>query len=107
MPTRDEAKRDPSYEIIDGVRRVKAAEVAGRRSIAAQVYRDRSSIEVLEVSLSQLYSPTKLAIDVSSSPQAMARWKRVLDATLAGEILDPIIVRPGSRGPRILEVFFL
>lgn len=95
-----------TFEIVDGVRRSKAAELAGQSSIRAEVHAGGKVVETLEIPLSQLRSPNKAAIDVSSSQRAMDRWKSVMDATTAGKIKDPIIVQRGSRGPSIFEVLF-
>ncbi len=92
-----------SFEIVDGVRRAKAAEIAEQATIRAQI---GGVGEIIEVPLDSLHSPFKAAIDVTSSPAAMSRWESVLEATRAGEELPPIHIQPGSRGPLLSDIFF-
>jgi hypothetical protein len=95
-----------SFEIVDGVRRAKAAELAGHTSIPANVEVGGRVVETIDVPLSSLYSPFKSAIDITSSPSAMQRFQSVLNGTRSGDPLPPITVQPGSRGPSIFDVFF-
>jgi hypothetical protein len=95
-----------TFEILEGVRRSKAAELAGKTSITAEVQVGGRVTETLEVPLESLRSPFKSAIDVSSSPAQMQRFQSILDGTRAGDPLPPITVQPGGRGPSIFDVFF-
>jgi hypothetical protein len=95
-----------TFEILDGVRRAKAAELTGRQTIRAEVQVRGKVVETLEAPLSSLRSPFKDAIEISGSPRQLQRWQDVLDATKAGEALPPIAVQPGSQGPSIFDVFF-
>jgi hypothetical protein len=97
---------DQEFEIVDGVRRSKAAVIAGQSMISAQV-EDRSGTlgPVFQVSLDRLHSPHKDRIDVST-PGALQRWMTILKGVHGGSTFPPIIIRPGSRGPRIQDVNF-
>lgn len=95
-----------TFEVLDGVRRAKAAELAGRMTITAEVRVGGRIVETVEVPLSSLRSPFKSAIDVSSRPQQMQRFQDIVRGTTAGDPLPPITVQPGSRGPSISDIFF-
>ena len=95
-----------TFEIIDGVRRSKAAELAHRQTVRAEVVVGNRVVETLDIPLASLRSPSKSAIDVSSSRRQFERWQSVLDGTKRGDPLPPITVQPGSRGPSIFDVFF-
>ncbi len=86
------------YEIVEGVRRVKAAWLCGRETIEAQI----SGGPVFSVPIRSLRSPHKDEIDVSGL--GGMRWDRVLRGTRAGLPLPPIEVVLGSRGKTIEEV---
>jgi hypothetical protein len=104
----DDAARgaERTFEIVDGVRRAKAAELAGRTTISAEIRVGGKVVGTTEVPLSTLRSPFKDAIDVSSSPAQMQRFQSILKGTRAGDALPPITVQPGARGPSIFDVFF-
>jgi RHS repeat-associated protein len=91
---------DDAFEILDGVRRSKAAEIAGKGSIKAEV--SGTGGKVVEVPLGSLRSP-KSVIDVSS-PRDMTRWMKTLGQTLRGSEPPPILVRPGPNGTPIHQV---
>jgi len=95
-----------TFEILDGVRRAKAAELAGRTSITAEIRVGGRVVETAEVPLESLRSPFKSAIDVSSSPAQMQRFQSIMQGTRAGDPLPPITVQPGTRGPSIFDIFF-
>jgi RHS repeat-associated protein len=95
-----------TFEILDGVRRAKAAELAGRTTIRAEVEVAGKTVRSAEIPLEQLRSPFKSAIDVSSSPAQAQRFQQIMQGTQAGSKLPSIRVQPGSRGPSIVDVFF-
>jgi hypothetical protein len=95
-----------TFEIVDGVRRAKAAELAGQTSIRANVEVGGRVVETLDVPLSSLRSPFKSAIDITSNPGTMGRFQNILNGTRAGDPLPPITVQPGTRGPSIFDIFF-
>jgi hypothetical protein len=94
-----------SYEILDGVRRAKAATELGQETISAVVQVGGKTVATGEVPVSSLLSPTKSVIDVST-PSAMQRWLSVLKGTQAGDALPPIVIQPGARGVPIPGVGF-
>lgn len=89
-----------TYEIIDGVRRSKAANIAKQGSIEAEVL--GSGGKTVKVPLESLRSPHKTVIDTSGS--GLTRWLDTLKRTLLGEKPPPILVEPGSRGVPIEDV---
>ncbi len=94
-----------NYEIIDGVRRTKAASLIGKRFILAEILTDGKQIEIKEVPIDSLGSPFKQNIQYHTTEQ-VNRFHRILDATKANKKLPPIQVRLGHRGPKINEVSF-
>ncbi len=87
-----------AYEIVDGVRRSKAAEMLGRSVIDAV----DTTGKKITASIESLFSPSKDKIDVSSSGK-MDRFMRVLEG-VKSEKTPPILVTPGSRGTPIKDV---
>jgi hypothetical protein len=97
---------DQDFEIIDGVRRSKAALMAGQAMISARIENKSGTLgPIFQVNLDRLHSPHKDRIDVST-PRALQRWMNILKGVHGGSTFPPIIVRPGSRGPRIQDVDF-
>jgi hypothetical protein len=91
------------FEINDGVRRSKAAQLAGIQRIPANV---GSSSAVLQVSLDQVRSsPLKPVLDITA-PREEARWKGVLQGIVGGNRIRPIHVRKmvASRGLPMRDV---
>jgi RHS repeat-associated protein len=95
-----------TFEIVDGLRRAKAAELAGKTTVAAEVRVGGRVVGTMDIPLDSLRSPFKSAIDVSSHPSQMSRFKSILDATRAGDSLPPISVQPGGRGSSISDIVF-
>lgn len=89
-----------TYVINEGVRRAKAAQLAGRKTIWAHV---GTSTTEQKVPVRSLLSP-KREIDVRS-PRELARW-RSIKTGMAQEpdLFPPIHVLPGSGGTPIEEV---
>jgi hypothetical protein len=94
-----------SYEVLDGVRRAKAAAELGQETIAAEIQIGGKTVASGLVPVSSLLSPTKSAIDVSTST-GLQRWLSVLNGTRAGDALPSIIIQPGARGIPIPGVGF-
>jgi RHS repeat-associated protein len=88
---------EKTYEIIDGVRRAKAAAELGMKSISAEVQIAGKTVASGEVPISQLLSSTKSVIDVSN-PAQYGRWMSILNGLRNGEALPPIIIGPGANG---------
>jgi len=89
-----------TYEIIDGVRRAKAAQLAGQLTIWALI-NGRQPEEKIPVAA--LLSPKK-KIDISQ-PRELQRWLSVRDGMKSEpDLLPAIIVRDGARGILIDDV---
>jgi hypothetical protein len=87
------------FEILDGVRRAKAAELAGMTTIKAEVL--GMSGQTIDVPIEALLSP-KAAIDATGA--GLGRWLTTLQQTSAGSVPPPILVQPGARGTPIPDV---
>jgi hypothetical protein len=86
--------------INEGVRRSKAADLAGRRTIWAQI---GQSIQETKISVDSLLSPKKI-IDVRL-PRELARWQSIKRGMIEQpDLLPPIHVIPGSRGVPIRQI---
>jgi hypothetical protein len=90
-----------TYEIMDGVRRAKAAEIAGHEMIRAELYGPGGKI--IDVPIKSLLSP-KATIDTTLSPAELPRWLNTLRQTLSGSKPPPIQIQPGSVGTLIPKV---
>lgn len=96
-----------AFEIMDGVRRAKAASMAGHASIAAEIY-DASGGTLLgkqDILLESLLSPNKGIIDVSNLTD-IDRFASIHGATLKGTSLPPIKVTSGSGGVPVSKITF-
>ena len=92
-----------TYEINEGVRRAKAASLAGHTTIWAHV---GTSMTEQKVDLESLLSP-KVVIDVRT-PRELARWLSVKDGMAREpDLFPPIHVVPGSKGVPIRQVTVL
>lgn len=89
------------FEIADGVRRVKAAEMCGQSSVKAM----NNAGKVFEVPIKNLRSPFKSSIDVST-PMNQARFSRILNGIRNGDQLPPIYVNSGNRGISVFKITF-
>jgi hypothetical protein len=93
------------YEILDGVRRAKAAQTVGRTTIPARIDDGSGALgPVIDLPIDQLRSPKDL-IDVSTVAK-FRRFKESLDKARQGSIPPPIIVMRGKRGRSINDVGF-
>jgi ParB-like chromosome segregation protein Spo0J len=94
------------FEIVDGVRRAKAFELAGSRTIRAVILNaDGSQGSEIVVAIDDLRSPHKSDIDVSTAAKK-DRYVRIWQAIQNGQgyHLPPILVQLGSRGTRIRDL---
>jgi len=81
---------DETFEIIDGVRRSKAADLVGIEKIPAEIFDDSERLMSLrDVPLNSLRSPHKPTIDVSDADK-MGRFMKTLNKTKAGSVPPPI-----------------
>lgn len=92
-----------TYEIIEGVRRAKAVEIAaalGRGSgrIMAEVLRGGRVTRTVQVYAASLLSPKRSIRTVDSD---LLRWLETLGRTLRGSTPPPLLVRSGTRGTPI------
>jgi hypothetical protein len=95
-----------TYEILQGVRRAKAFQLAGYATIRAIVQRpDSTQGPEVELPIDSLRSPFKDDIDMSTAKQASRFWS-VWNAIRSGQgdQLPAIIVQHGSRGKRIEDL---
>lgn len=96
------APGQPTYEIVDGVRRAKVFQVFGLPAIQAEV-QGQPGIQMIPIDA--LRSPHKTEID-TTLPGGSIRYNRLCQAVAAGKhaSLPPITVRKGSRGVRVQQV---
>jgi RHS repeat-associated protein len=95
-----------TFEIIDGVRRAKAADLVGKKTITAQILDGEGKVvSERNIPLDALRSPNKSSIDMTSQTAA-DRFMRVQKATQKGDKLPPIQVTPGNRGVNVKDVQF-
>jgi hypothetical protein len=92
---------DELFEIGEGVRRSKAAEILKKESIPARIIREGQADELRDLPLTSLRSPREV-INASTLTDA-ERMASVLEGTRKGTV-PPIDVRPGSRGTPIKDV---
>ena len=93
-----------TFEIVDGLRRAKAADLLGYTTINAHILDTESKIiDTRELSLDLLRSPYKESIDVSHR-RKMDRFMEILNEIRSGFSPPPIIVQLGNRGLKISEV---
>ena len=90
----------PTYVINEGVRRAKAADLAGRATIWAQV---GTSMKEQKVAVDSLLSPKKV-IDVGT-PREFTRWRNIKTGMAQEpDLFPPIHVIPGANGTPIRDV---
>jgi RHS repeat-associated protein len=93
---------EQTFRILNGVRRSKAAQQAGKSSMRAEVV--GSGGKFIDVPINALRSP-KASIDLSTST-GMSRWLNTLKQTMSGSEPPPILVQPGTVGTPIQSVTF-
>jgi hypothetical protein len=86
------------YEIVEGVRRAKAAWRCGHETITARL--DELG-EVMQAPLSSLLSPKPLIED--NGPRG-GSWGVIYRMTQRGDYLPPSIITPGNFGTPIADV---
>jgi cell fate regulator YaaT (PSP1 superfamily) len=95
-----------TFEIIDGVRRAKAAELAGKATVVVQVDDGTGRLSSpIEVQIDPLRSPHKSTIDLATQA-ALDRWLDVFRRAKQGSMPPPIMVRRGSKAMKISDVEF-
>jgi RHS repeat-associated protein len=87
-----------TFQILDGVRRSKAAEIAGKTSIEAEIQVGGKVVGRQEIALDALLSPKS---SISTQGSGLNRWLDTLRQTLQGSKPPPITVTPGTRGTPI------
>ncbi|MBK8717516.1 MAG: toxin [Deltaproteobacteria bacterium] len=105
-PDAAEGGGNPSYQIIDGVRRSKAAEIAAQQGvgtgrISAQVVEGGRVTGTVQVEAGLLLSPKS---SISTAGSGLDRWLSTLRQTLGGSKPPPIQVQRGSAGTPIRDV---
>lgn len=92
-----------SYEILDGVRRAKAAELLGHKTIPATIAGHGN--QIFDLPIDALKSPYKTKIDVSDQDK-MDRWMKTFKKTKEGSVPPPIQVESGNNGISIEDITF-
>ncbi len=92
---------EATFEILNGVRRSKAAEIAGQTTIEAEIEVGSRTVGTQTVALDSLRSPKET---ISTAGAGLSRWLNTLQQTLSGSKPPPIRVTPGSRGTPIRDV---
>ena len=94
-----------TFEIIDGVRRAKAAQLLGQDSISAKMFLNGKA-QTMDVPIQNLLSP-KSSINVSNAVDAK-RFSTTLEKTRLAPIGvdDAIWIQPGGQGTSIFDVQF-
>ncbi|MBL9020034.1 MAG: hypothetical protein JNL83_37965, partial [Myxococcales bacterium] len=90
-----------TFEILNGVRRAKAAELAGLKAIEAEIQIAGRQAVKASIAIEALRSP-KAVIDTAGP--GLNRWMDTLRRTFQGSKPPPITVQPGSRGTPIRDV---
>ena len=99
-------KAKKSYEIVDGVRRAKAAQLNGNKKINAQILDEKDRLVGQgDLPIDSLRSP-KSSINLTNSQVNMDRFMDTLDRTKAGSRPPHITVTRGNRGTNIKDVGF-
>lgn len=96
----------PLYEIQDGARRSKAAQLLGKTTIAARISIQGKLGPVIEVPIESLRSPKTI---IETGGAGFSRWRKVYRATEAGTFptgdpVPPIEIQLGQRGVPIQDV---
>ncbi len=100
--TLDDLHCSNTFEISDGVRRAKAAEQLGLKSIEAMDYTGKT----FQVEIDNLRSPFKNSIDIST-PLKLNRYEKIFNGFKSGDKIPPIYVNPGNRGVKIIDIKFI
>lgn len=95
-----------TYEITDGVRRAKANELLGNKTLKVNIRDQRGRlVRQTEVPTDSLRSSHKFVIDMSTHAKA-DRYMRIQKGIQGGEDLPPIDVIPGQGGVKIKDIIF-
>jgi len=95
---------DETFEILDGVRRSKAADLVGNSTVPAEIIDSQGrQLGKADLPIDSLRSP-KSSIDISTNSAADRFFKNNLEPAKAGSVPPPIMVTPGNRGTRIKDV---
>src|ERR1044071_2193958 len=96
-----EGSGNATYEILNGVRRAKAAEIAGHTGIEAEIEVGGRTVGRQTLPLDALRSPKEA---ISTAGSGLDRWLDTLGKTLSGSKPPAIRVTPGTRGTPIPDV---
>jgi hypothetical protein len=94
------------FQIIDGVRRAKAAQLAGHATILAEIMSRQGTIEsTVHVQIGALRSPKQFIQRITSADEQ--RWQRAVRGAQQQQLpYPPILIRRGSRGILVADVDF-
>jgi hypothetical protein len=95
---------EKTFEILDGVRRAKAAAELGQETIQAEVVVGEKVVQTGEVPVSA--PAVSEGLDRARHAFQTSGWLRVLNGTRDGDALPPIRVQPGSSGTPVSDVDF-
>jgi RHS repeat-associated protein len=90
-----------TFEILNGVRRAKAAHIAGQTTIEAEVHVGGRVISRSSIPIDALRSPKA---SISTAGAGLDRWQDTVRQTMSGSRAPAITVTPGSRGTPIPHV---
>ena len=100
--TLDDLHCSNTFVISDGVRRAKAAEQLGLKSIEAMDHTGKT----FQVQIENLRSPLKKSIDISTTLK-LNRYEKIFNGFKSGDKIPPIYVNPGNRGVKIIDIKFI
>ncbi|MES2949848.1 MAG: RHS repeat-associated core domain-containing protein, partial [Pseudomonadota bacterium] len=100
------AAAEQTYEISDGVRRAKAAELLGKKTVPANIFSpDGKLIGQGDIPISALRSPHKDSVDMSNQIN-VDRYMSVQKGMQQGDDIPRIDVTPGNRGVSVKDIKF-
>ena len=93
---------DQEYEILEGLRRAKAAQEEGHTTVRGYISDGGRYSPIVDLPIDKLHCPSKDFIDLSG--EGWRRWMKIKIGMERGDIFPPIIVVPGSRGKLVKDI---
>ena len=95
---------DPNqeYEVIEGLRRTKAAQEEGHTTIRGCIADGGHLGPEIDIPIEKLHCPSKDYIDPSG--RGWVRWMKIKIGMERGDIFPPIIVTPGFREKLVKDI---
>ncbi len=94
------AGRKQTFEVLDGVKRAKATDVAGGKTIKAEIDVGGRTVGTREIPVREVLSPRQ---EISTAGAGLDRWIRAVKDVMSGNA-KPIRVTPGTKGTPIKDV---